>query len=338
MDPSDAAVIELYIGTFAARMDGWVKDSARHVHGELTVDTVEDAFTKGFSVSGYMARWIEYKDKRHCLTHVGAIDFDMDDGKQVAVAAQENLTDYGIPSMLVDSRRGAHLWVTATLENDRAQGEQLNAFIRQDAEVQRWRDALGGAGMLPATIIRDALTALCQKMDLDPTKAEVFPKVSTSKWGVGALRMPLMTHPKTQERYPAYGAAGEALTGMKAVIGRMADVMAATPGSALLTLGKSKRRPTKVAPPDYAHREPRVASGDAPMVTELLSRHFGIQAVPGRTTKCPFHDDEKASMSIAQDDERVWCKAPSCPIYGDERGSGFGSFGLEKMLLDKSVG
>jgi len=61
----------------------------------------------------------------------------------------------------------------------------------------------------------------------------------------------------------------------------------------------------------------------------LLSS-MGIPRVRvGGNVRCPFHDDRHASLSISQDDQRVWCKSPTCPAYNG--GRGLGSLALAKM-------
>lgn len=305
MKPNEYAILDLYLGSFAARHDAYVKDSRVHLNEELTPEVARLAYSgTGFSVSGYTARWVTGEDgKRYCLTHIGAVDFDMDDGFEQAKRMRQNLLDdWDIPSLLVASRRGAHLWVTTHYK----------------------------AGMVPANIVRAALDAMVQQMNLDPVKAEVFPKRSDSDWGVGALRMPLMTHPKTGVRYPAYDGSDRELTRLSEVTQFMADAMAVTTLDALYGLAKTKVVSGTYPRTSGPYRQPSVASGPVPKVSDLLGQHFGTQAVPGRSVRCPFHDDKHASLQIAKDDERAWCKSPTCSIHND--GRGIGSIELAERL------
>lgn len=305
------AVLDLYLGSFAARHDAYVQDSRWHRNEELTPEVAYAAFgAQPYSVSGYMARWVEVgnhekplEPERHCLTHVGAVDFDMQDGMEHARKMRANLAaDWGIPSMVVGSRRGAHLWVTSHYKG----------------------------GMLPANIMRGALAAMVEQMQLDPAKAEVFPKKSESDWGVGALRMPLMRHPKTGVRYSAYDPADREVNRLSDVVGVMADLMNETTLDALYALSKTRAVSTPYPVPQGPYRRPSTAAGDAPTISQLLGQHYGVQANPGHSVRCPFHSDKKASLQVAQDDERCWCKSPTCEMYND--GRGYGSLELARYL------
>lgn len=305
MKAHEHAVMDLYLGSFAARHDAYVYNSRWHKEEPLTPEVGYAAFVgEGYSVSGYTARWVTDDDgERFCLTHIGAVDFDMDDGMNQAMAMRRNLKeDWGIPSLLVESRRGAHLWVTSHYKG----------------------------GMMPASIMRGALTAMVEQMELDPDKAEVFPKKSEADWGVGALRMPLMRHPKTGVRYSAYDPADREVDRLSDVVGVMADLMADTTLDALYALSKTRVVSTPYPQPSGPYRRPSVATGDAPTATQLLNQHFGLQATPGHSVRCPFHSDKKASLQVAKDDERIWCKAPTCEMYND--GRGMGSLELGKHL------
>lgn len=305
MKAHEHAVMDLYLGSFAARHDAYVKNSRVHLNEALTPEVAYAAFGRGgYSVSGYMARWVEDDEgERFCLTHVGAVDFDMQDGMDLARRMRRNLADdWSIPSLLVGSRRGAHLWVTSHHKG----------------------------GMLPANIMRGALSAMVEQMDLDPTKAEVFPKQSESDWGVGALRMPLMTHPKSGVRYSAYDPADAEVNRLSDVVGVMADLMNATTLDDLYRLAKTRVVTTPYPAPKGPYRRPSTATGDAPTVTDLLNDHFGVQATPGRSVRCPYHSDKHASLQIAKDDERCWCKSPTCQLFND--GRGYGSLELGRLL------
>jgi hypothetical protein len=290
MTPNDWSIIEVYIGQFAARTDAYVKDSRAHIAEALTVDVIADAYEEGFSVSGYMAvKQTGVPD----TTHVGAIDFDMEDGMSHARDVRTLLREHHIPSLLEGSRRGAHLWVTCD--------------------------------PVPGKVMRRALKQALGLLAIDTAKAEIFPKQSGSAWGVGALRMPLMRHPKTGVRYPAYGPADE-------VINRLSECLLAfdqTHVDRLRAFAGPGDALSPIPAPSGPYRLLRASTGDEPKVSALLAM-FGLTALPGRSVRCPFHDDRHASLSIADDDERVWCKAPECPLYND--GTGLGSLALEALV------
>jgi 5S rRNA maturation endonuclease (ribonuclease M5) len=63
-------------------------------------------------------------------------------------------------------------------------------------------------------------------------------------------------------------------------------------------------------------------------VCEVLQRDWNVvDPTPGRTVRCPAHDDRSPSLSIAADDKRVWCHSPSCLLNGQE-GQGHDPFSL----------
>ncbi len=64
-------------------------------------------------------------------------------------------------------------------------------------------------------------------------------------------------------------------------------------------------------------------------ITNILSS-YGHQAVPGRSVRCPAHDDSSPSLSISKDNNRAYCFNQSCALYND--GWGVDSFELNKIL------
>ena len=294
MDIERKDTLDLYIGDFVANSAGYVRDSRRHIGESLTVALIDSALTEGFSVSGYTA----WQEDGHFVTHVGAIDFDMDDGLEQAFAVRSFLGSQGMDSLLVESRRGAHLWVQSD-----------------------WQP-------MPAATMRRALHNALVLCDVDTVKAEVFPKKSASTWGVGALRMPLMRHPKSGVTYPAYDPLDDALvTDVRALVVVMAELV--TSSDALGRLAGTQAGPQTYPRHDAVWSRPTAVSGDVPSVTQLLAG-LGIQARPNHSVRCPFHDDRHASLQVAADDTRAWCKAPSCEL--DNGGRGLGSIELEKLI------
>ena len=322
MNRTEARLMHEYLSAFAARHDAYVKDSRAHIDSPLDLEVAYAALRGKFSVSGYMARWVEAKalhprmpDKRYCLTHIGAIDFDMENGFDLARAVRTTVKSRGVGSLLVESRRGAHLWFT-TVAHDTAD------------------DSI--TGMAPADIIRRALLGALALTGIDDPKAEVFPKKSRSDWGVGALRMPLMKHPKNGQRYPAYShiddttidRVGPLIKEMEAI-----QVVSFFPSFVDLADLAPKKMPYP-APRGPRRRKPKARPGDNPTVTQLLS-DLGAHFDPGRSVRCPFHDDRHASLQIAKDDERIWCKNGECEAYNE--GRGIGSIELARLLKDQTL-
>jgi len=316
------AALDLMLGSFAARHDAYVQNSRAHVNAPLTPEVAALAFKQGHSLSGYMAVPRVY-DKWHPLepavmmTHVGAIDFDLDGDKE-ARDVRAFLAEQDIPSLLVGSRRGAHLWVIT------------------NGDV---------TGMVPAHVMRRALHAavhLCVKTtslphDMDESEMdehiEVFPKNSDKDWGVGALRMPLFKHPKTGVRYPAYDPFDDReVTSIVSLVNLMADLQMETSYNALRRLAGADPVPAPYPTRTGLEKPVYAATGDVPRVSDLLIG-YGGRAKPGHSVRCPFHDDRKASLSISADDERVWCKSPTCDMHNN--GIGMGSIDLQRYLDDR---
>lgn len=293
MTPNERDILLVACGQFAARHDAYVRDSRAHIPEPLTVEVVAAAFGGGFSVSGYMSH--RPTEGVPDTTHIGAIDFDMTDGLDRARAVRALLRTHDVGSLVVGSRRGAHLWVTFD--------------------------------PVSSSLVRRALRAGLKLAGADDPKAEVFPKASRSLWGVGALRMPLMRHPKSGVRYPAYGPRDEPLD-------RLQDVLLAFPQTTVEALrafaGSGESHSLPPAATDGYRLLRRASSDSQPRASALLAM-IGVTGLPGRSVRCPFHDDQHASLSIADDDLRVWCKSPECPLY-TERGMGIGSIALEALM------
>lgn len=64
-------------------------------------------------------------------------------------------------------------------------------------------------------------------------------------------------------------------------------------------------------------------------ISQVLSS-FGYSAVPGRSIKCPAHDDSSPSLSISKDDGRAYCFNQACELWHD--GYGVDAYELNKIL------
>ncbi len=287
MDPLTYVGLWQLADQFCAHYDAYVKDSRAHIDGEVTPELLERAYVEKWAVSGYTARL----DGDQMVTHVGAIDFDHADAHEI-LAVRETLTKLGIPHLVSMSRRGDHVWVTAHKEGPaKEMRKALEHAIR-----------LTDAAILP--------------------KCEVFPKESTAQWGVGALRLPLMTHPKTGVRYPVIDKDGNHLT-------KLLDVVLAVEYVEWDVLHKLAADAPVEYPRNLGEYRQRRNYTEVGSAVSLLDK-MGVQAVPGRSCRCPFHEDRKASLSVAADDERVWCKSPECVAYNG--GRGVGTLALAKMV------
>lgn len=295
------AIVGLYIGTYAGRTDLYVENAAEVRREPLTPDVVRAALKHNYAISAFTAS--PFTSETGMRTHVGAIDFDTENGHDQAITVQRLLDRHNIPSLLVGSRRGAHLWVSL-----------LN--YTHAATMHR---ALTAAVALSAG----------QDAAQDP-KVEVFPKRGEAL-AVGALRLPGMPHQRTQQVYPIYDYPGG---GSVIEQPTFADLLAHHPlGMAEAIEQLAGRLPMPAVYPKampsfytYAGRT-HDRSGD-PKASAVLEG-WGLQARPGSTVRCPMHDDKRRSLTIYRDDERVYCGAPYCVL--NNSGHGVGSIALAKM-------
>jgi hypothetical protein len=305
VSPAEQVLWDLWLGTFAARTDAFVVDSARTVRHPLTPDVCERAASSGHAISGYLA--VRASDSEPFTTHVGGIDVDtnVDD----ALTIQTFLTEHGINTLLALSRRGAHLWTWT-------HGDGLHG-------TERYMP-------INAATVRAGLQAGVNLAITDPEvreHIEVFPKASDSAFGVGALRMPLFKHPKTGLVYDVVGPDGKPSSDRLEVYNWATEVH--SPVEALRRLAGAI--PAHVAYPTALGPQRRPSpQAEGPGVAALLHRK-GLDVTPGKTAaRCPFHDDKHGSLSVAKDDQRIWCKAPTCPAYNG--GRGLGSLALAKLV------
>lgn len=310
----DPILWELWIAQFAATREAFVVDSRHTITSEpLTRDICARAEKLGNSISGYLAtRW----EDGSWRTTMGAIDVDTD--LDDAQAIRDFLTAHGVRTLLALSRRGAHLWVWTS-------GDGTH-------ESERYMPVL-------AVRVRKALQ---QAVDLTITDREarahieVFPKRgSASPYSVGALRMPLFRHPKTGIVYPVVDEAGHETTSR--IVAYNWTIPLDTPYDALYALTPPKGVSTTVYAKELVYEAPEPRSvalrrplPDGPGCCALLLRLGVPNPQPGRTVRCPFHEERHASLSILADDLRVICKAPACPAHND--GRGIGSLALAKLV------
>jgi len=284
--------LDLFIAHFAAREDVYVVNASGVVRERLTVDVVRRAYDHHYPISTYMADAMG-------MTHVGALDVDRDDGRQIAAEVQRVLYREGIWSLLVESRRGAHLWIGL-------------------AE----RKGLG----LPRNVIKAGLHAVDDDLLRDP-KVEVFPKVGTSDLACGALRLPGLPHHKTQQVYEAYTPDGYHSRHVHDMLRtwKPTDIGIATQFADSFRSHSSYPRVAE----NFYRAWKRDYLGTTPSACEVLAAWGVPNPRPGGTVRCPCHEDAHQSLTIFKDDERVFCGAPHCELNGG--GHGVGSVMLGRM-------
>lgn len=286
--------LELHIAFFAGREDVYVVNAAEVRRSRLTPAVLRHAFEHRYAISTYMG-------DEHGQTHVGAIDFDRDDGLTLARAVQERVPQ--LSPLLVGSRRGAHLW-----------------FGVKDARIS-------------VGVMRKALTEALRLTDeplATDTKIEVFPKRGSGELAVGALRLPGLPHQRTQVVYQASGRyvegmCPEYLEGFQTYL----RAHQPAPAGAFGGLSGGGSRPTAPYPRPGAYALRRDYAGATPKASEVLASWGVPNPQPGRTVRCPMHEDRHSSLTIFRDDLRVYCGAPACPLHND--GHGVGSVVLSRM-------
>ena len=307
-DPEALQIATVYIATFAPRTDayaahggsGWIA-----VHADLTPEVVISAFTQGRpgSISAYMLA-------ADSTSHVVALDVDLDDGFDLACRVQRVMAVAGVPAYVEPSRRGAHLWCVL-------------------------------AARLPGIVLRHALRTFLSEAGMTPSpKIELRPaqdRLGSPDALGSALRMPTMPHPLTGQRYPLHDPDGVSL-GLKLAPMLLAVDLAS---EALIVAAAERWSEPAIASvrgPVRGHLESPIAAFNAAVgVSSVLAREWGVEnAVPGRSIRCPAHDDRSPSLSIARDDSRAWCHSPSCDLHGPN-GAGHDAYGLLTLARTRSV-
>lgn len=228
------------------------------------------------------------------MSTVGAVDLDSPDGWDRALAIVGALSRANVPSYAEPSRRGAHVWLTVDAK--------LPAIVLRYAVLA----AVVGAGLNPA----------------DPT-VEIRPSTSTrsSRFAGGSLRLPWMRHPASGIRYGLYDPST-----MRPILDGDFSValcrLAAADSAALALLAQRYvPRPSFRKRMSAATKSPHSVSARQPQsVSRALYEAWGVNVVPGRSTRCPLHDDRQPSLRVAADDLRAWCFSPTCVLNEGGRG------------------
>lgn len=286
VNPNDLAVIETFVAQFAARDDVYTEWTGDHWSCRHEYLTPEKV-AHAFNGGPAVSGFPIAADG---LTHIAAIDFDSDDGMELGQRLRAAMSRYGVTAYLEASRRGCHLWV----------------LLDRRISAKAVRRALRG-------FLQDAMIDEDPKIELRPAFDE--PKLS------GTLRFPTMPHPKTGVRYPMLGSDDQPLPGK---LSALLLAMDWSPAAAFEDRSMRYVPPASQLPADYL--PPKMLREDGPVesVTALLFELFGLHSAPGRSVRCPFHDDRAPSLSISRDDERAWCKSPACWCHNDGNGRGPG--------------
>lgn len=312
-DPLD--VCRYYIGLFVTRevpyqiwtTEGWRPVRDRMITPQLVFEGLSG---KGPAVGSY------YPDQ-DSQTHVFAVDFDLDNGLDTALALGRAMWADGIPAYAEGSRRGGHLWGVIS---EKLPSKTVRRFLRsyiEKAKIPRVWDA------------ENKLWADDPRVELRPAADQLH------EGGFGhALRLPTMPHPKTGKRYallhPGSGRPVEG-SGLGEVLLNLQEASAQALINAAMEYvppinPKSIDRHWSVPKPPRDHDE-----YDDMSAAEILRNRWGVlNAWPGKAVKCTQHDDQMPSLSILRDDRRVICRGTGCILANDGHGRGT----YELMTLD----
>jgi hypothetical protein len=271
---------------------GWLRTSR-----PLTVADVATGLAGGRSISIYSVG----PDGR---AQTATIDFDASDGLKLARLAAMAMIEAGVVAYIEPSRGGrAHLVLTI---DDRLQAAVLRRFMR-------W--ALVGAGIDPSN-----------------PKIELFPASdgAPEPGRVGrCIRGPMMPNPKNGMRCPLLDPQT-----MKPLGRTLQEIVAAVrqaPAMRVIELAGPEPEPTE--PVERTVPEHIREFNDTYTVSDVLRELWGMEnAEPGRSIRCPAHDDVHPSLSIFSDDRRVLCYSPDCLLHNDGRGrDAYDLFGLSSV-------
>jgi hypothetical protein len=310
-----ADVAQIFIATFAGREDGynrWVGRQYIAVHEPLDAQVIVAAWSARprQTVGAYFLT-------RENTSHVAALDFDRLDGWDLACRTGTVMRAAGVPAYVERSREGrAHLWATSEL--------RLPGIVLRRA-VRVW---MADAGVLPT------------EADLHAANIELRPatdRLSDPDSLGHALRLPGMPHPLTGERHPL----ADPRTGQP--IGKtIAEMLLAyelTSTERFIEAAERYRPPVIEATAPLSRTSSAGAASPISIFnasvgcSEVLRREWGVaNAAPGKSGPCPLHPDPRNRyLTVAHDDQRVWCNSGGCPLSADGRGhDAYSLWGLAK--------
>jgi len=311
------AIVDVYLATFAGGLGddpAQVRPGAfgtvhpgepgrwMVVHRPPTTDEVRLAFT---SPSGLSLPFLGPDNRGH----VAAFDCDGPNAHEDADRLGRAAWSIGIPAWIDQSRSGAHVWISL---DRRLRALVLRLGLCAIAETAGFpaHPQLLGARPDPAIELRPELSGLGGMLRAPSTRSP--------KEGPDGTRT-RMFDPRDGAELPRR--LEELLTVVQqARAERFLEIVERwVPPSDFPGL---EVRTTRLAPFPADH--------GAPPASHTLQTKYQVErAVPGRSVRCPFHDDASPSLSIAPDDERVWCKAPGCIANRD--GRGLGSWELDRL-------
>lgn len=332
----DAAA--LYISTFTGRDDAysvWIGDTwsvayvdpyaTPRVWEPLTPHVVLKAFATKVPISGYILGTNSY-------THVAALDIDREDGMALGKLFCARLNNLGGICYLEASRRGCHVWIVLDAPRPGVLIRRaLHAIIKEagfgDCPGSGQRAVIGKQTRPQCPVCHGATDEDVLLRHFDP-RIELRPgsdRLSGPEALGHCLRMPTMPHPKTLSRYVLTSSDGYK------VPSKLAEMMLEinhTPASIFNDAADRAPLPPAAAPPSGLRYPFGIPKGQE-SASEILRTLWGaLDAQPGHLIHCPAHDDQRPSLSILRDDQRVICRG-NCELNND--GHGRGTYELRTM-------
>jgi hypothetical protein len=227
-------------------------------------------------------------------THVAAIDVDLSGGWSAVEAILSSLAAAGIVAYGESSARGGHVWISID-------------------------------DVLPAATIRRALRAAVELAGHDPDDPHIEYRPAQDRLGRAdglgfALRGPTFPHPETGIAGRLVDVAGHTL---HTALPEMVNEVQRTKATNIVSLA---RLMTSAAPRPPITSRPSPPSSDRTLairefnatttVMDVLAASWSLFATPGRSIRCPAHDDRSPSLSVAPDGRRLWCHSTSCALNG----------------------
>lgn len=322
---------EIYAATFSGRLDAysfWNGDHWQTAKNPdqtlrpLTPQVVLNAFETRIPISGYVL-------SPEATTHVACLDIDRENGLELGNQFGRYLQHLNAVGYVERSSRGCHLWMVLSEPRPAVViRSALKAMIKEAGlppcpgggqryvQSKEGKPICAGCGRNPEPRGQNKAP-----MHPDP-KIELRPaqdRLNNAESLGTCIRLPTMPHHRTGKRYGLVSTDGEPVPAkLKELVGSIDFIDAKVFDEASQ---RAPLPPLRGSPLDlrYPHGDPPV-SGSA--CTILMQLWGVVECSPGRAIICPAHDDRRPSLSIAKDDQRVWCKTGGCILSNDGRGRG----------------
>lgn len=324
---------EIYAATFAGSTDAYATFNEHWVavREPLTPEVVLRAFETNVPISGYVLT-------QDSTTHIAALDIDRDNGYEMGVRFAKVVGAAGGMAYVERSSRGCHVWIILEYRLPAIVVRRgLKAFI-SEADLP---PCPGGAptqhpktgrpvcpGCMRSTPDGTNPTHDDPKIELRPAGDRLPLSMPDEQPKLGhCIRLATMPHHRTGKRSPLIDPYnGSKLSGKLTELVSQIDL---TKTDVFIAASQRAPLPEISAPPVDVRFRFGPPPGDDSASSILRDRWGVMNARPGRTVRCPAHDDKHASLSILRDDQRAICKTGGCELEND--GHGRGTYELQTM-------